>query len=47
VQLWGGIDVLINNAGVGMRTINPEFMTNPHPFWEVSASRFRISSIRI
>lgn len=41
VQLWGGIDVLINNAGIGMRTVNPQFMTNPKPFWEISSSGFR------
>jgi NAD(P)-dependent dehydrogenase (short-subunit alcohol dehydrogenase family) len=41
VRLWGGIDVLINNAGIGMRTVNPGFVTDPHPFWEVSASGFR------
>lgn len=41
VQLWGGIDVLINNAGIGMRTVNPRFVTDPKPFWEVSSSGFR------
>ncbi|HEY3823571.1 MAG TPA: SDR family oxidoreductase [Bryobacteraceae bacterium] len=41
VQRWGGIDVLINNAGIGMGTVNPRFATDPHPFWEVSASGFR------
>jgi gluconate 5-dehydrogenase len=41
VQLWGGIDVLINNAGIGMRTVNPQFMTEPKPFWEISSSGFR------
>jgi NAD(P)-dependent dehydrogenase (short-subunit alcohol dehydrogenase family) len=41
VQLWGGIDVLINNAGIGMRTVNPQFLTDPKPFWEISASGFR------
>jgi NAD(P)-dependent dehydrogenase (short-subunit alcohol dehydrogenase family) len=41
VQLWGGIDVLINNAGIGMGTVNPKFATDPQPFWEVSASGFR------
>ena len=25
----GGVDVLVNNAGIGMRTVNPDFMTNP------------------
>jgi NAD(P)-dependent dehydrogenase (short-subunit alcohol dehydrogenase family) len=41
VQLWGGIDILINNAGIGMRTVNPQFVTDPKPFWEISASGFR------
>src|SRR6185312_2880267 len=41
VQQWGGIDVLINNAGIGMRTVNPRFVTDPKPFWEVSSSGFR------
>lgn len=38
---WGGIDVLINNAGMGMRSVNPRFVTEPRPFWEVSAEGFR------
>ncbi|MGI8712400.1 MAG: SDR family NAD(P)-dependent oxidoreductase [Solirubrobacteraceae bacterium] len=37
----GGIDVLVNNAGIGMRTVNPRFMTEPQPFWEVSPAGFR------
>jgi NAD(P)-dependent dehydrogenase (short-subunit alcohol dehydrogenase family) len=41
ISLWGGIDVLINNAGVGMRTVNPEFLTDPKPFWDVSVQGFR------
>ena len=36
-----GVDVLINNAGIGMRTVNPRFMTEPQPFWEVSPDGFR------
>ncbi len=36
----GGLDVLVNNAGIGMRTVNPRFMTNPSPFWEVSPDAF-------
>lgn len=32
----GGVDVLVNNAGIGMRTVNPRFLTDPQPFWEVS-----------
>jgi NAD(P)-dependent dehydrogenase (short-subunit alcohol dehydrogenase family) len=37
----GGLDVLVNNAGIGMRTVNPRFLTDPQPFWEVSAEGFR------
>jgi NAD(P)-dependent dehydrogenase (short-subunit alcohol dehydrogenase family) len=37
----GGIDVLVNNAGIGMRTINPRFMTEPQPFWMVEPGPFR------
>lgn len=39
---WGGkLDVLVNNAGIGMRTVNPDFLTRPQPFYEVSAEGFR------
>jgi NAD(P)-dependent dehydrogenase (short-subunit alcohol dehydrogenase family) len=38
---WGGIDTLVNNAGIGMRTVNPRFMSEPQPFWEVTPSGFR------
>jgi gluconate 5-dehydrogenase len=37
----GGIDVLVNNAGIGMRTVNRRFMTDPQPFWMVEPDRFR------
>jgi NAD(P)-dependent dehydrogenase (short-subunit alcohol dehydrogenase family) len=37
----GGIDMLVNNAGIGMRTVNPLFMTQPQGFWEVPVSGFR------
>ena len=37
----GGLDVLVNNAGIGMRTVNPRFTTDPQPFWEVSPEGFR------
>jgi gluconate 5-dehydrogenase len=40
-QRWGGIDVLINNAGIGMQTVNPLFLTDPKPFWEISSPGFR------
>jgi NAD(P)-dependent dehydrogenase (short-subunit alcohol dehydrogenase family) len=37
----GGIDMLVNNAGIGMRTVNPDFMTRARGFWEVPADGFR------
>jgi len=40
-QGLGGLDVLVNNAGIGMRTVNPHFATRPQPFWEVSPEGFR------
>jgi gluconate 5-dehydrogenase len=36
----GGVDVLVNNAGIGMRTVNPRFLTNPQPFWAVAPRGF-------
>lgn len=40
-QRFGGVDLLVNNAGIGMRTVNPRFLSSPQPFWEVSPSGFR------
>jgi len=37
----GGIDMLVNNAGIGMRTVNPRFLSDPQPFWNVSPAGFR------
>jgi gluconate 5-dehydrogenase len=37
----GGLDVLVNNAGIGMRTVNPRFLTEPQPFWAISPEGFR------
>jgi gluconate 5-dehydrogenase len=39
-EMLGGVDLLVNNAGIGMRTVNPRFLTDPQPFWEVSTSGF-------
>jgi len=36
----GGLDLLVNNAGIGMRTVNPRFMTDPQPFFEVPIAGF-------
>lgn len=37
----GGLDMLVNNAGIGMRTVNPRFLTEPQSFWEVAPDGFR------
>jgi NAD(P)-dependent dehydrogenase (short-subunit alcohol dehydrogenase family) len=37
----GGVDMLVNNAGIGMRSVNPRFLSDPQPFWEVPPSGFR------
>jgi gluconate 5-dehydrogenase len=40
-ERFGGVDLLVNNAGIGMRTVNPNFMSSPQSFWEVSSGGFR------
>jgi NAD(P)-dependent dehydrogenase (short-subunit alcohol dehydrogenase family) len=37
---WGGVDLVVNNAGIGMRTVNPRFFEAPMPFFEVSPEAF-------
>jgi NAD(P)-dependent dehydrogenase (short-subunit alcohol dehydrogenase family) len=37
----GGLDVLVCNAGIGMLTVNPRFMTDPQSFWDVPPDGFR------
>ena len=39
LSVLGGLDVLVNNAGIGMRTVNPDFMTSPQGFWQVTGQR--------
>jgi gluconate 5-dehydrogenase len=40
-ESFGGLEMLVNNAGIGMRTVNPDFLTDPRAFWEVSPGGFR------
>jgi NAD(P)-dependent dehydrogenase (short-subunit alcohol dehydrogenase family) len=40
-ERFGGLDLMVGNAGIGMRSVNPRFMTDPQPFWEVSPEGFR------
>ena len=37
----GGLDVLVNNAGIGMRAVSPRFSTEPQPLWTVPPEGFR------
>jgi gluconate 5-dehydrogenase len=37
----GALDVLVNNAGIGMRTVNRRFLTEPQAFWQVTPDGFR------
>ena len=39
-DLLGGVDLLVNNAGIGMRTVNPRFFEEPMPFFEVLPAGF-------
>lgn len=36
----GGVDMVVNNAGIGMKTVNPHFFERPQPFFEVDPERF-------
>jgi gluconate 5-dehydrogenase len=40
VSRLGGVDLVVNNAGIGMRTVNPRFLEAPLPFFEVSPAGF-------
>lgn len=41
LDAWNGIDVLVNNAGIGMRRVNPRFLSEPQSFWDVDPDGFR------
>jgi gluconate 5-dehydrogenase len=41
VEAAGPVGLLVNNAGLGMRSVNPRFLTEPMPFWEVPPDGFR------
>ena len=41
VDRFGGIDLLVNNAGIGMRTVNARFPAYAQPFWDVDPQAFR------
>jgi gluconate 5-dehydrogenase len=41
VDRMGAVDMLVNNAGIGMRTVNARFLAEPQPFWAVPVAGFR------
>ena len=38
---WGGLQVLVNNAGLGMRVVSETFNTVPVPFWQIAPDQWR------
>ncbi len=40
VAVLGVVDVVVNNAGIGMRTVNPHFLARPQPFFDVAPEGF-------
>ena len=40
VDAIGDIDLLVCNAGIGQRTVNPNFLTDPEPFWKAEPDAF-------
>ncbi len=42
LQRFGRLDILINNAGRGMKYVNERFLTEPTPFWQVAPDTWRM-----
>jgi NAD(P)-dependent dehydrogenase (short-subunit alcohol dehydrogenase family) len=42
LERFGRLDILINNAGRGMKYVSDTFMTEPTRFWEVAPDTWRI-----
>ena len=38
---FGGVDVLVNNAGIGMQSISETYMNEPVRFWEAEPERWQ------
>jgi NAD(P)-dependent dehydrogenase (short-subunit alcohol dehydrogenase family) len=42
ITRFGRLDVLVNNAGRGMKYVSPRFLTEPTRFWEVEPAVWRM-----
>ncbi len=42
ISRFGRIDVLVNNAGRGMKYVSPTFMTEPARFWETDPDTWKM-----
>jgi NAD(P)-dependent dehydrogenase (short-subunit alcohol dehydrogenase family) len=42
LAIRGRIDVLVNNAARGMKFVNPQFLSDPRPFWEADPEAWRL-----
>ena len=42
LERFGRLDVLVNNAGRGMRYVSEDFLTQPTRFWETPAETWRL-----
>ena len=38
---FGGLHMVVNNAGIGMQTIRETYMNDPVPFWEADIDRWQ------
>ena len=41
VAAFGTVNILVNNAGIGMQTIDDNYMNKPVRFWEVNPDRWQ------
>jgi len=41
IAAFGGLHILVNNAGRGMKFVSPTFLTEPTRFWEVDGDTWR------
>jgi 3-oxoacyl-[acyl-carrier protein] reductase len=42
LERYGRLDIVVNNAGRGMRYVSENFMTEPTRFWEVDPATWRL-----